>query len=191
MSLDEVQKFLIEVAEGEHQAERAKLREPDVRKFMKLVWSLDAMYGGEITSGISRPEEEPELYASDDNVAAAAALQPRSLFAVARYEHDEGELYRGWLGDTGVGRYGEGMRRGFYVMRVEGALKIVTRLVICSGCKGAGVREEAPCPSCEGEGWIFRGGRELDDLGPMVELRKLKPPSDERYHRGYERIQLP
>jgi hypothetical protein len=192
MSLDEVQRFLLEVAEGELEAERAKLLEPDVTKFMKLVWKLDARYAGEITSGISRPEEEPAVYTSEDNVAAAATLHARSLFAVARYEHVDGAIYRGWMGDSEDGRRGEGMRAGCYVRHVDGALKIITRLVVCSGCKGAGIgtKEEA-CPSCEGAGWTFDGGEEIEDPGSMVELRKLKPPSDERYHRGYERIQLP
>jgi hypothetical protein len=61
-----------------------------------------------------------------------------------------------------------------------------------AGGKGAGTTSpEEPCSPCDGDGWIFRGGRELNDIGPMVELRKLKQPSVARYHRGYDAIQLP
>jgi hypothetical protein len=189
MTVDDALRFLLEIAEAEYLTRRAMLIEPDDKAFQQLAWKWDAMYTGDIRSGLSRPDMPTSVYARDENIEVAKHLHRRSIFAVLRHQHDEGELYRACMGDTESGEYGEGMCQGFYLKEEGGALKIVTRLYICIRCYGAGMRrDQAGCGMCEGTGWLHDGGMEWPDLEDAIEIRKLQAPSDERYRQGYEAI---
>ncbi len=189
MAMEEELDFSRGVAKAEQATRRAMYTEPDDRKFLLLVRELDAMYAGALRSGLSRADKPAEIYASKSYVDAAARQHARTIFAIARHQSDDTELFRVWMGDTEVGEYGEGMCQGFYVMKVEGAFKIVTRLYICDGCLGAGKQDdESTCRMCEATGWLHDGGMEWPDIEEPIELHKLQAPSDKRYQRGYEAI---
>jgi hypothetical protein len=189
MAIEEELDFSRGVAKAEQATRRAMYTEPDDRKFLLLVRALDAMYAGALRSGLSRADKSAETYASKSYVDAAAHQHARTIFALARYQSDDKEICRVWMGDTEVRDHGEGMRQGFYIMKLDGDFKIVTHLYICDGCLGAGTREdESECRMCESTGWLHDGGMEWPDLGQPLELHKLEAPSDKRYQRGYEAI---
>lgn len=148
------------------------------------------MFADELRSdlGCLRGDPAPPR-ASADETAATSPPQRCSILAVARYHHDQGELFRGWLGDGEPGPRGEGMRRSLYVAREAGRLTVVACYEVCSGCFGAGAQRTGEiCRVCGGAGWCHRGGRRCLVLGRMLELRKLGPPADQRYRRGYDAI---
>jgi hypothetical protein len=191
--MDEAIEFLRAFAEAEYRANRANYSEPDDEKLMQLIWAWDAMFAGDLRSGLSRPSgDPPELFASPDYVAATGRQQPRSIFAVARYQHGRTDLFRGWMGDTEHGRRGEGIRQNLYVARVEGELKVVSRYQACTSCRGAMTLPDGQrCSSCDGTGWIFRGGTEWRKLGRLLEVRKLQAPTDPLSQRTYDAIEQP
>jgi hypothetical protein len=188
--MDDVIEFLRSLVDAEYRARRANFGEPDDDKFLTLVRAWDAMFGGDLRSGLSRPHDEPAAkYTSEKNVAAAGRQRARSIFAVARYKHGGTDLYRAWMGDTELRRGVEGIPENFYVARDGGALKVVALYMVCSKCFGAATLPDGEtCPSCDGTGWVHRRGTEWGDLGPILELRKLQAPTDPRYQRAYEAL---
>lgn len=189
--MDEAIEFLRAFVEAECRAERANYLEPDDKKFLALVWAWDAMFGGELRSGLSRPTEPAELYASPDYVAAGARQRPRSIFAVARYRRDGTDLFRAWMGDTELGPRGESMPQTLYIERNQGKLKVVSVYRVCSACLGTGIEDGERCSTCDAAGWLFRRGVEWSALGPPLEVRKLAPPSDALFEPAYDAIPQP
>lgn len=188
--MDDVIEFLRTLVDAEYRARLANFTEPDDDKFRKLVQAWDAMFGGDLRSGLSRPHDEPaSKYTSPKNVAAAERQHARSIFAVARYKHGQTDVYRAWMGDTELRRAIEGMPENFYVARNGGALEIVSLYMVCGKCYGAATLPDGQrCPSCDATGWVHRRGTQWDDLGPILELRKLQAPTDPRYQRAYDAI---
>lgn len=188
--MNEVLRFLQAFADAECRANHAKLLEPDDETFHRRVTEWDAMCSRDLRSDLDRPAGEPLLrYASADHLAAAARQRPRSVFAIARHRIHQTDLYRGWLGDTERGPRGEAMRESVYVARDTGRLRVVARYEVCSDCLGAKAhRNGERCPTCDGIGWFHRGGPPWLGLVRLLELRKLGPPTDQRYRRGYDAI---
>jgi hypothetical protein len=181
--------FLRAFTNIEYCANHASHTEP-CDKLRQLARGWSAMFADELRSDLVCPRGDPAPpRASADDVAATSPPQRCSILAVARYHHDQGELFRGWLGDAEPGPRGEGMRRCLYVAREAGRLKVVACYEVCSCCFGAGAQRAGEiCQACGGAGWFHRGGRRCLVLGRMLELRKLGPPADRRYRRGYDAI---
>jgi hypothetical protein len=186
----EVLRFLHTFSEAGYRAHCARYTEPDDGKFRQLVADWDAMFAGGLRAGLVRPTVcSVSLYACTDFVAAASRLRPSSVFAIARYQPDQADVYRAWLGETELGPRGEAMRERLQLSRDDGALKVVARDEVCGECFGAGgQRSGQRCSGCTGAGWFARGGKPWRPLGRMLELRKLGPPADQRYRRAYDAI---
>ena len=185
--MDQVIAFLTAFTGAEYRARCANYIEPDDKKFIKLVWEWDAMFTGKyLRSGLSRPDSDPSLYASADYVAAAAKQQPRSIFAVARYQHGRTDLYRAWLGNTELGRRGEGMYQNLYVAHQQDQLKIVSVYPVCYGCHGTG-----NCTNHCFYGWDrdHARGTKWRSLGRRLEVQKLQAPSDPLFQPAYHLIE--
>lgn len=188
--MNEILRFLQAFAVTECRAIQAKFTEPDDEKFHQRVAAWGAMCSGDLRAGLDRPAGEPLVrYASADHLAAAARQQPRSVFAIARHRAHQTDLYRGWMGDTERGPRGEAMRESVYVARGAGPLQVVARYEVCDDCLGAKAhRRGERCRTCDGIGWFHRGGTPWLGLVRLLELRKLGPPTDQRYRRGYDAI---
>jgi len=188
--MNEILRFLQAFADAECRANHAKLIEPDDQTFHQRVAVWDAMHGGDLRSGLHRPGGEPVVrYASADHLAAAARQRPRSVLAIARYRAHPADLHRGWMGDTERGPRGEAMRESVYVAREADRLRVVARYEVCDDCLGARAhRSGERCRICDGAGWFHRGGTPWLGLVRLLELRKLGPPTDPRYRRGYDAI---
>lgn len=188
--MDEAIAFLRSATEAELRANRANYSEPDDQKLRQLINDWDKMFSAGLASGLSRPSgDPPELFVSEDYVAAAQRQHQRTLFAVARFATPDGrDVFRGWLGATELGRRGESMRQSLCVVQESGAWKIVTRFQVCNQCQGARSVAGALCDSCDGDGWFFRGGIDFGDLGHPLELRKLEAPSDLLYLPAYDAL---
>ena len=191
--IDEVIEFLHEFAEAECRANCASYAEPDDRKLVRLVGAWNPIFAGGLRSDLSRPDgNPPELYARPEHIAATARQKPRSIFAVARYQHGRAGLYRGWMGDTELGPRGEGMCQNLYVSREQGQLKVAARYEVCSNCLGAATLPDGQgCPACDGARWFHCGGTQWHVPGRILEIRKLQAPTDPRYQRAYDAIGEP
>lgn len=187
--LIEAFRFLRAFTNIEYCANHASRTEP-YDKLRQLARDWGAMFADQLRSDLSCLQCDPAPpRGSVDDVAATSPPQRCSILAVARYHHGQGELFRGWLGDSEPGPRGEGMRRSLYMAREAGRLKVVACYEVCSCCLGAGARRTGEiCQACGGAGWFRRAGRRGLVLGRMLELRKLRPPADPRYRRGYDAI---
>jgi hypothetical protein len=188
--MNEILRFLQAFADVECRANHAKLVEPDDEAFHQRVTEWDAMCSSDLRSGLDRPAGEPVVrYASADHLAAAARQRPRSVLAIARYRAHQTDLYRGWMGDTEHRPRGEAMRASVYVVRQADRLRVVARYEVCDDCLGAKAQRSGErCRTCDGAGWFHRGGTPWLGLVRLLELRKLGPPTDQRYRRGYDAI---
>jgi hypothetical protein len=189
--MNDVITFLRAFADAECQTRTAKYVEPDDKKYIKQMKAWDAMFGGDLSSGLSRPRGAPaSKYASADYVEAAERVQPRTVFAVARYKHGKSSVYRAWMGDSELGSRGEGMTQNLYVEKDGGELKVVAVYDVCSNCMGSGTAGGKSCSACDG-GWVHRNGATFKKLGAPAEVKKLKPPSDPVYKPAYDAIEEP
>ncbi|TMQ12006.1 MAG: hypothetical protein E6J90_32925 [Deltaproteobacteria bacterium] len=186
----EILRFLHIFSDAAYRAHCARYTEPDDEKFQQLVSEWDAMLAGGLRCGLVRPAVcSASLYACTDFVGAASRLRPSSVLAIARYQPDRADVYRAWMGDTEPGPRGEAMRERLHVSREDGRFKVAARDEVCGDCFGAGgQRTGQRCSACDGAGWFSRGGRQWRQLGRMLELRKLGPPTDQRYRRAYDAI---
>lgn len=191
MGMSEVLEYVKEVVDAEHKARRAKLVEPDDKKFFKLVKDYDALLGG-VKSGISRPHDEPASeYTSKDAKESAASLQMRSVFALARYQEGKGDLYRAWIGDTEEGPRGEAMTENLFISEKKDGPQVVARYSVCFTCMGSmKTRDGDDCPDCSG-GWAFDGGTKIKKLGKVLEVKKVKAPTDKLSKPAYDLITDP
>jgi hypothetical protein len=178
--------FLRALADIEYRANHAEPHD----KLRQLARDWSAMFADELRSDLDRLRGDPASpRAGTDGTAATSPPRRCSILAVARYHHDQGELFCGWLGDGEPSLRGEGMRRSLYLAREAGRLTVVAWYEVCGGCFGAGAQRTGDiCQACGGAGWLHRGGRRCLALGRMRELRKLGPPADQRYRRGYDAI---
>jgi hypothetical protein len=188
--MHEVLRFLHTFSEAGYRAHCARYTEPGDENFRQLVTDWDAMFAGGLRSGLVRPTVcSASLYACTDFVAVASRLRPSSVFAIARYQQDQADVYRAWLGETQPGPRGEALRERLHVSRDDGSLKVVARDEVCGECFGAGgQRSGQRCSACDGAGWFARGGRQWRPLGRVLALRKLESPADQRYRRAYDAI---
>lgn len=190
MGMDEALEFLRAVADIEHRARRAMLVEPDDKEFVKLRKEWDASFSGDMRSGLSRPLSKPPAHYKDPKrVRAAKQLQPRTVFAVARYHRGKTAVYRAWMGLYERGPRGEGMLDNFYAEVVDGDLKVVAHYRACLTCVGAGaLRGGKKCTTCKGAGWVFEAGAKMTKLGAPEEIVKLEAPTDPASKPAYEAI---
>lgn len=190
MQLSEVLEYLHAVARAELDVRRAVHIEPSERKFGAMLSTYNELIGRR--SGISRAFGEPAAYfKTPEQAEAAAQLQPRSVFAVARYRQGKKELFRGWLGDTELGHRGEGMVQNLFLNPNEGRLKVVAEYGICYTCMGAlRLQDGEDCQDCTG-GWVFEFGTHIRKMGKVVEVLRLQEPSDPLYKPAYALITDP
>jgi hypothetical protein len=189
-SMNEPLAFLRAFTEAEHRASHTSNAEADDRQPPHPAMDDSDMVSGDLRARLNRRRgglvSQPT---GMDCVAITIPQQRCSIFAIARYRHGGTDVYRAWVGGIEPGRRGEGMRENLYVSRENSRLKVVARYAVCSDCLGAGThRSGVACAACDGAGWFHRGGRRWLALGRMLELRKLGPPSDQRYRRGYDAI---
>lgn len=191
MAIDEGLEFMKAVADAEYRARRAMLIEPDDKKFVKLRKEWDALYSGDMRSGLSRPLNRPPAhYKESKRVNAAKELQPRKVFAVARYKRGKSDVYRASMGLNEHGPRGDGMLDNFYAEEVDGELKIVAHYRACLTCFGAGAsREGKKCTACKGAGWTFEAGEKMTKLGAPLEVVKLAAPTDPVSKPAYDAIE--
>lgn len=117
-----------------------------------------------------------ELYLSSSRTienqgSVLQQLQPRVLFQIKQYTHPTfGTIYRAYLssyyhGDTDY-------FTNFYITNTNKGLKIIARYNQCTECDGTGTISGMRCNECQGIGWRWRGGQELNQLGKLVIVSK-------------------
>ena len=111
----------------------------------------------------------------------ARAVGPRVMYALQTVTVDGEPMTMVYAENFEKKR--EGMRNRFAVAKLEGALKIVARNVMCGTCKGTGVDAvtTADCCDCNSreQGWRFAGGRELKTPTPSGNVLRLVEPTRE------------
>ncbi len=99
-------------------------------------------------------------------------IKPRTLFQVKHYRHPElGELHRFYASPWLVG-YSLGYGSSFFVAKVDGEWKIVSRY--------------APARGGEKVEWEHESGMRLTTLGELTGTEKLTPPERAAHLADYE-----
>lgn len=157
--MDEVVAFITYFIEQEHCAFRAAAEERDERRYAAQRDIVGRMYGGFLTTGVSRPNDPDEQW-FEQGPCYLAGIRPRALFQIKAYAHLlYGVLYRCYVSDTA--RASDTYFASLYVARKRAGLRIVAEYGI------ARARRD----------WVFRGGERVLPLGALVGLRQFQPPA--------------
>lgn len=131
------------------------------------------------------PDQSDEEF--DAAKAALDNIRPRTLFQIKQYEHPVlGNLYRSYTSDT-LSTDATNYFANFFVAYDGTDRRIVAEYLVCLICQGSGEVDEDICPECNGEGWEHFGGIELDleNLGPLIAVRRLQPPDSHAQRMDY------
>ena len=81
--------------------------------------------------------------------------------------------------------------RNFLVEKHEADLKVVGEYTMCFTCLGAMKDQDGhDCPDCSG-GWRFDTGKQITELGPVLEVKKFQAPSNPQSKLAYHLITDP
>jgi hypothetical protein len=176
--MDEVIGFIKQFIQAEYEAEVARFSEPDYDVFSEKAERVDACYVPDLYGTVSRPMSLPAAV-FEKMKRQAAEVTPRVLFEIRQYQHPKlGALYRCYLSDRRRRPEGTSYFDNKFVASTEEGLKIIASYERCDACQGSGKVDGERCRECELEGWRMGAGAKLRALGPLVERRKLTPPTD-------------
>jgi hypothetical protein len=186
--MDEGIEFFRTFSETDYQARHAMHADPDDERFLALARALDEMFEDGLQPDLRRAlNRRASQYTKPDYVEAAARQQRRPVFAVARYQHVNIDLWSAWMGSPEIDPRGDGITENLYTVRdALGRFKIQSIYRICD-CLGAGSR----CTSCFGNPWRCHLGTVwITPWSGLREVRMLRQPSDPRYQAAYDAIRL-
>jgi hypothetical protein len=177
------------IADVEYRGTIAVRTERDNDKVQTLVKQWAALQEDGIAAGIARSSRLSDDY-FEWAAEGAQDIFPRTLFAVARYEHGKRALYRGWMGtEFNKMPSGDTISENFFVVEDGKALKMRARHNLCSMCSGfTTAADGSDCPVCDGIGFDFVFGTQVGKLGPMKEFIKFAEPDHPERYPGWELV---
>jgi hypothetical protein len=173
--MDEVIDFLRDYIETEYQILLVRYSERDEQLFLGQLAQIKPFLAPGVESNLERPPPDEDWFTIGKKMIAGGAVAPRTLFQVKMYRHSEhGDLYRAYVSDTSRPR---GKRSNyfanFFVAPVLQQLKIISRYDLDILPDQKGERFEA-----QGLSWIWHSGLTIEELGTLIEVRKLQVPDE-------------
>lgn len=184
--MDDAIEFFRRFSETDYQVRHAMYSALDNFWFVTQSYALDEMFEETLRPGLIRRIDHGKRCTLPEYIEAAARQQRRPIFAVARYQHADIQLYRAWMGAPERNPRGDGITESFYVIRGHERFTIHSVYRVCSACLGAD--DGRRCPTCLGAPWRCQGGTQWFSDHVPRELRMLGRPSDPRYQGAYEAI---
>lgn len=179
MEMREVLEVVQQFIQRDCEARLALYTEPDNEAYQKTLAELERFYALEegLYSGFSRSGEMDDTW-YEMREEMRQQVRPRVLFQVKRYDRSEGgELFRAYL-SGGFDFNQDSYDQLFTLSQTKAGLRIVSVDGRCLSCMGRDKIGGEQCTACGGTGWEHGSGRKLRELGRLVEVCKLRAPTD-------------
>jgi hypothetical protein len=170
--MEEFINFLEEYIKNEHQMYISGLSERNVDLFQKKYAEFESKYyeNGIVNYNITTPRPSDEEYFQNGKEIIEKAI-PRIVFQIKKYDHQEwGILYRCYLSRTSPSkRLEKSYLENFFIIKKVNDYKIISVYTI-----PIGLRRLRP----DLRDWRYSQGKEISDLGKLLEVKKFQPPED-------------
>jgi hypothetical protein len=183
--LDQAVRFMEEFALAENEAARAQYTERDEAVFQAALRRMEGYFAPGMSPDVNDPQNrDADFFASHE--PAVGNLKPRRLQQVKQYHHPQlGALFRCYVNNyISLGPKVLYFGNFYHADQGEG-LRIIASYLVCRHCAGLGQVEGDACSECEGRGWHWVRGMELETLGRLIEVRKLLAPDKPEHLQDY------
>lgn len=180
---DEIQ-FIKEFVELDFNVRKSKWEEIDDEIFESLLKRLNNYYYGDIISDIYRDKQIPMKTFIEDN-KYLNSLQQKKIFQILQLNDSSlNKIFCAYLSSEFSGA--DSYFSKVYFKTVEKKYKIISEYIICFDCEGKGLIKKKKCPECNGRGWIFHGGIEININYTVVQQVKILKPVNSLHLIDYE-----